>query len=422
MESKSGYRIIVIGPTGAGKSQFCNFAQKDFSNSINKVSSSLNSCTAECQSNFFTRENTNYEFIDTPGSSDSNIDDIETLKKLIIYIREKKSIDYILLLLKFGDRVTKKTREYIEILGKIFTPAEFYNHVGVIFTHFPINPTKKQEKIKINYIEKINILLKDIFNIEHDIPLPEVNVYFIDTEIDEENNTYEDKYQYTIDIMMKQIKLDVHNNGSIDTSNFDFTGESVKSRLQIQKEKIEELTNLLKLYELDKKKKEEEEKILKKEINEIKNNEKKRRENEIKLKKIEESLRQERIRLNEINEKNRKIYEENLKKKRLIDEEAEKKGIKIEKLNKIINNSKKAAIGAVLGGIFAGLLFLGAWACFVADPTKISFIVLTDLALNNIGAAMIWTSGISAIGSVTTLLGSGITAAGAKIQKDNLKK
>ena len=42
------------------------------------------------------------------------------------------------------------------------------------------------------------------------------------------------------------------------------------------------------------------------------------------------------------------------------------------------------------------------------------------MALNNIGAAMIWTSGISAIGSVGTLLGSGITAAGAKIKKDNL--
>ena len=89
MESKSEYRIIVIGPTGSGKSQFCNFVQKDFSNSINRVTSSLNSCTAEWKSNFFTRENTNYEFIDTPGSSDSNVDDVENLKKLIIYIREK---------------------------------------------------------------------------------------------------------------------------------------------------------------------------------------------------------------------------------------------------------------------------------------------------------------------------------------------
>ena len=47
--------------------------------------------TAECQSNFFTRENTNYEFIDTPGSSDSNVDDIENLKK-INYIYKRKKI------------------------------------------------------------------------------------------------------------------------------------------------------------------------------------------------------------------------------------------------------------------------------------------------------------------------------------------
>ena len=34
------FRVLVLGPTGAGKSQFCNFIQRDLTNSINLVSDS----------------------------------------------------------------------------------------------------------------------------------------------------------------------------------------------------------------------------------------------------------------------------------------------------------------------------------------------------------------------------------------------
>ena len=47
------FRVLVLGPTGAGKSQFCNFIQRDLTNSINLVSDSLDSCTIDPQSNEF---------------------------------------------------------------------------------------------------------------------------------------------------------------------------------------------------------------------------------------------------------------------------------------------------------------------------------------------------------------------------------
>ena len=34
MEGKDFYRVMVVGPTEAGKSQFCNFIQRDLTNSI----------------------------------------------------------------------------------------------------------------------------------------------------------------------------------------------------------------------------------------------------------------------------------------------------------------------------------------------------------------------------------------------------
>ena len=68
-------RTLIVGPMGAGKSQFYNFVQKDETNSINKVSNSLESCTQGPKSNEFKRIETNFDFIDRAGNNDS--DDID---------------------------------------------------------------------------------------------------------------------------------------------------------------------------------------------------------------------------------------------------------------------------------------------------------------------------------------------------------
>ena len=78
---KKIYRIAVVGPTGAGKSQFCNYVQKDLTNSKNKVSNSLYSSTQAPAPNIFERQNTTFNFIDTAGSSDTSDNDDENLKK-----------------------------------------------------------------------------------------------------------------------------------------------------------------------------------------------------------------------------------------------------------------------------------------------------------------------------------------------------
>ena len=280
MQSQKAYRIIVVRPTGSGKSQFCNFVQKDITNSINLVSDSLDSCTQDPYSNCFTRQNTNYEFIDTAGSADSSNNDIKNLEKLVEYLKLKKQIDYIILILKFNERVTKDTREYIGTLGKIFTPGEFYTHLCVCFTKFPVNPSKKENKIKTKSIDEINVILKKTFNLNQNVSIPDVKVYFLDTEYDEEDETYVEKYQDTIDIMMEQMKLDVEMNYSIDTSELDCTGINAKIRNEKQKEQIAILQKKLKEAE-ERKKKEEEEKIrLQKEIEREKKNE------ELRIKKI----------------------------------------------------------------------------------------------------------------------------------------
>ena len=185
MSDNELYRIIVFGPTGAGKSQFCNFAQRDLDNIINKVSNSLNSCTIYPQSNFFQRNGINCELIDTAGSNDTNNKDDNNLEIVCQYLKSKGYISYIILLLNYEDRLQKDTRDYIETLGKIFTPKEFYTHLCVIFTHLPEKQNRKVKEKKSENKKEIGKILRETFDIKESDKLPNVKVYFVNTEIDE---------------------------------------------------------------------------------------------------------------------------------------------------------------------------------------------------------------------------------------------
>ena len=407
------YRVIVVGPTGAGKSQFCNFVRRDTSNSINEVSDSLDSCTKDPFSNFFPRKSTNYEFIDTAGNSDSSDDDTINLKKLVSYLKEKKTIDYIILLLKFNERVTNETRNYIKILGKIFTPGEFYNHLCVTFTKFPVKPSKKEEKIKNKSIEEINKILKEAFNIEYNQKIPNVNVYFVDTEYDEEGGEYEEIYQDTIDIMMENIKLTVESNGSIETINLDITGENAKNRMELKKKQISELKKKLEEEKLKREKEEQDRIRLNKELERAKMNDEIRRMKERELQEIMRRQKEERKRLEEIERINLAKAEENNRRQRAIEEEARKKGTKIEQLDNILdgcgNVAKIGSIGSGLGSaLFGGAILLAEIGGILCPPIA----VLQCIALAG--------AGIGAISGVA-MAGSGVVAGVTKVHKELIK-
>ena len=375
MEDKDLYRILVVGPTGAGKSQFCNFVQRDITNSKNKVGKGLRSCTKGPQSNIFTRNNTNYDFLDSAGSSDSDNDDIKNLNLLIDFIKKKESIDYITLLLKFGEKITNETKKYLETLGKIFTAGEFYTHLCVFFTKFPTKPKKKDRALKDETKKEINEILKEIFHIDKEIQIPDVKVYFIDTEIDEDENTYDEKSQNTIDIMIEQMKLDIKKYNSINTKNFDVTGE----RIENEKKQIEVLKKQLEEEKLKKEKEEEEKKRVMEE-----------------MQKMKEPI------IREAQERERKFQEE----QRKIDEDAKNRNIEIERLDgKISDNLSTAGNMAKYGAVTtASSLLSGFFLITVADistTTGLGAVVGNAIAYGLIGGA-----GVFALASLP-LIGAG---------------
>ena len=236
-------KIILIGPTGAGKSQFCNFIHKDLTNSLHKVSNSLNSCTKEPQSTIVERPNIKLELIDSPGSSDSNNDEEENLKALVKYLRNKKEINQILLILSFENRFTGDTKKYLKILSWIFTPIQFMTNLMIIFTHYPENPDEED-------LNKFNLLKKEaceelnkIFEIPIESKLPNIPVYFINTKIFKKDGKcyYDKNSEKILNEIIKELKVRVYTNHSlINTTDLNYI-EGDKTQLEKKLKEIKDL-------------------------------------------------------------------------------------------------------------------------------------------------------------------------------------
>ena len=395
------HNIAVIGPTGVGKSQFCNYIQNDNTNAINKVSDSLDSCTQDPAPNIFERQNSKFNFIDTAGNNDSSNNDDKNIEKLVNYLRKIQKIDNIFLLLTFGERLSNNSREYIKKLGNIFTPMEFYNHLIIVFTKS--GEPEKQKKRKEKNKQEVIAILKESFKIEDTIIGKIPDVYFIDTEYDEDSLTFNEKSQDTIDIILKKLLLDEqkYKYKPINTSNLDMTGENKRKReenekyeLELMKKKYEEM-KLLKEAE-ERKKKQLEEK-LKKEKQEEK--EKARRELDALIKKQEEERKKDEERRKQLEKERLELQ----KKEEALYEEARKKKINIDRLDGIIDGCGSAAKAGGIGAAGGILLALGGVALSIICP-----VVGPIVAAAGAGAA---------IGGGGVAAGAGVVAAGAKIKK-----
>ena len=240
-------KVVLIGPTGAGKSQFCNFIHKDLTNSIHEVSDSLNSCTTEPKSTIVQRPNIRLELIDSPGSSDSNNDDEENLTILVKYLRNKKEINQIFLVLSFENRFTGDTKKFLSILGWIFTPIQFMINLMIIFTHYPDKPDEDDIN-KFTLLEKeINEELNKIFEIPIECKMPKIPVYYINTKIfKNEGILYFDKIsEEMLNKIIKELKIRVNtNNAIINTTDLNY----IKGNKTQLEKKLKEIKSLKDKY------------------------------------------------------------------------------------------------------------------------------------------------------------------------------
>ena len=151
--------------------------------------------------------------------------------------------------MRFGERFTGDTRQYIEALGKIFTVREFFCHLSIIFTKFPNEPKEQDLKTKDTFNKEINQLLRKIFQPKEIDNLPDNEIYYIDTAIDKEKDINQ-KNQEIVDKILRKIISTQKLYNPINTENLDKTGKNAKLKREM------ELQQLKKQLEEEKRKKE----------------------------------------------------------------------------------------------------------------------------------------------------------------------
>ena len=155
------YNVIVLGITGAGKSQLCNFLFDDIENCRYKVGNELFSCTymkdiIEAEKQGKTILNGKFNLIDSPGGDDSKGNDLENLEEFIKYLHKKGRIDCILLVLNYRNKISNSIKEYLKKLSHLFKPSEFYNHLINLLNFLYILSILMLVKIIIKNILMIN--------------------------------------------------------------------------------------------------------------------------------------------------------------------------------------------------------------------------------------------------------------------------
>ena len=270
-------KIVLVGPTGAGKSQFCNFIHNDLTNSIYKVSNSLNSCTSTPQSSIIERQNIRLELIDSPGSSDSNNNDEENLKVLANYLQSKNEIHQILLILSFEDRLSKDTRQYLKILSWIFTPMQFMSNLIVIFTHYPKDPDEEDIEKFYQHKYEINEELNKIFDIpsEYKSKIPQIPVYHFNTKVLNKNTSphFEENSIKASNDLINDIKFRITSSfyKPINTTNLECDKDKILFKVEQERKELLDIIEELKKNKEKREKCQEESKIEEQKYNDILN-------------------------------------------------------------------------------------------------------------------------------------------------------
>jgi tRNA U34 5-carboxymethylaminomethyl modifying GTPase MnmE/TrmE len=209
-------KLVLLGESGAGKSQLGNFILKsedEFEIGVEDISKTDRILS---RSNYI--DGTEVTIVDTPGYKDTNSEkkDDVLLNSIVTFFKGNNSIDGIIYVENFGvERKYKRDKILVNYLKTIFGEQFLSQRLKVVFTHTPYS------YLKINKILKSK---KDNIINHFDKMITENDIIFIDT-IDIlgnlNKNEYDDFYSHIKTLLdaFKKIKGKL---GSIDSNKINY--------------------------------------------------------------------------------------------------------------------------------------------------------------------------------------------------------
>ncbi|XP_029944080.1 GTPase IMAP family member 7-like [Salarias fasciatus] len=128
-EKKKPLRVVLLGKTGIGKSQFGNAL---IGENVFSVNSSANSGTSECQA--ATKRNGEITVVDTPGLLDNRRDEADLKPEIVKSITESSPGPHAFLIFLKVEKYTEQEKQIITKIRELFS-EEAFKYAVLLFTH-----------------------------------------------------------------------------------------------------------------------------------------------------------------------------------------------------------------------------------------------------------------------------------------------
>ena len=369
--------LVLFGETGHGKSTLGN---KLLGKGVFPTNDSLSSVTKEISGCQGVDKSKDLFVIDTPGINDSEGKDNEYLKSIAIYLKKRKDIKGIVIVLNFNLKtaIQNSAEKSFKIIFRIFKSKTICTHIIVAFTHF-YNSRKQPKRNEQGELEKkIFEIFKNNFEdmFGQKCPINTLPFFFLDIDsledLDSESQMEIDRMITTIfsknyiNPSIIEIKNDYNVKDEISSSRIiedidRFEGDYIIKKIRKYKkvitkfydsnihdsvveelidEREEKIINydLIKQIEKAEEQKKKEKEMKEEYIKEINKKKKIQKENEETLKRLLEEQKKRQEELKKMEEERKRLLEEDERKQK---KEEEKKRLKRQKEKKELERIRK---------------------------------------------------------------------------------
>jgi GTPase SAR1 family protein len=181
IESPIYCTILVIGQTGAGKSEFGNAYLKDCD--AFEASDSADAVTIETHAKERIIDGAVRCCIDTQGLDDTQGVDAAHIQQMVEFMRSwQKGVNAVAIVINGqAPRLDAGTQRLIKIINNFFNNQEFWNHVCLIFTKsYEVNPVNRN-RVEQEYRKKVQDIVVECNNAEQVVVRPQLPVFIVDS-------------------------------------------------------------------------------------------------------------------------------------------------------------------------------------------------------------------------------------------------